>query len=223
MIIKLKIMKKILLVGLLMLSLSNYAQTYTTEDMSLTGVFEAQGKTKAQIYSAINKWISINYNSGKSVTQLSDAEAGNIVVKGINRTIYKNTYKILYPNNSGVPADYPLLLNHLIEVNIKDNKFRITYRITDYEPAIPQLPYSLDKYAFNCINFKGSSDASILEYSKQVESLLKMGFIGATKRATVTALTKPSFEEVNSNLVASLKTTMLSIQSAVSTPANDGW
>lgn len=216
-------MKKILFTTLLMLSLSNYAQTYTIEDKTLTGVFEVQGKTKAQIYSAINKWISINYNSGKSVTQLSDSEGGNIVVKGINETTYKNTYKILYPNNKYVPADYPLLLNHLIEVNIKDNKFRITYRIIDYVPATPLVPYSLDKNAFDCINFNNSSDASILEYNNQIESLLKMGFIGAAKRGTVTALTKPSFDEVNSNIITSIKTTMLSIQSAVTTPTTDGW
>ena len=216
-------MKKILFGLLMAVSFYSNAQEYKLEDKALSGVFEAQGKTKAQIYSAINKWISINYNSGKSVTQLSDGEGGNIVVKGINETKYKNTYKILYANSSFVPVDYPLLLNHLIEVNIKDNKYRITYRISNYEPAMPSVPYSLDKYAFDCINFNGSSDASILEYSNQVNSLLKMGLIGATKRATITALTKPSFDEFNANLVANIKTTMLSIQSAVTTPATDGW
>jgi hypothetical protein len=81
----------------------------------------------------------------------------------------------------------------------------------------------MDKYAYNCINLNGASEASLTEYSKQVESLLKMGFIGATKRAAVTASTKPSFEQTNDNLIAEMKTTMLSMQKAITTPTNDGW
>ncbi|QIH37893.1 DUF4468 domain-containing protein [Flavobacterium sp. Sr18] len=216
-------MKKFLVVLVLMLGTASYCQTYTTEDKALTGVFEVAGKSKAEIFSAINKWISINYNSGKSVTQLSDAEAGNIVVKGINQTIYKNTYKILYPKSNSIPSYNPLSLNHLIEVNVKDNKYRITYRIIDYSPAIPALPYNLDDVAYQCLNFNGSSDDSILAYNNRMDSLLKMGLIGATKRATVNATTKQAFDEMGVSLIADMKKTMESINKSITTPTNDGW
>jgi hypothetical protein len=216
-------MKNLIFAFVLSLSLSGYAQTYTNDDKSLTGVFEVAGKSKAEIFSAINKWISVNYNSGKSVTQLSDADAGNIVVKGINTTEYRNTYKILYPNMKSVPSYYPLKLNHLIEVNVKDNKFRITYRIIDYSPAIPAVPYSLDDVAYLCINFNGSSDASILEYNARVESLLKMGLVGKTKRESVSATAKPAFDELSATLIADMKKTMESINKSISSPTSNEW
>ena len=216
-------MKNLIIAFVLVLSLSGYSQTYTNDDRSLTGVFEAPNKTKAEIFSAINKWISINYNSGKSVTQLSDADAGNIVVKGINSTMYRNTYKILYPNMKGVPDYYPLSLNHLIEVNVKDNKFRITYRLIDYSPAIPAVPYSLDDVAYNCINFNGSSDESILAYNNRVDSLLKMGLVGKTKRESVSATAKPAFDELSATLIADMKKTMESINKSITSPTSNEW
>lgn len=216
-------MKKLIFAVTLLLSMIGYGQTYTIEDRSVIGVFEVAGKSKTEIFSAINKWISINYNSGKSVTQLSDSEAGNIVVKGINETMYKNTYKILFPKSNSIPTYNPLSLNHLIEVNVKDNKYRITYRIIDYSPAIPAVPYSLDDVAFKCINFNGSSDDSILAYNNRMDSLLKIGFVGATKRAAVNATTKPSFDEMGVTLIADIKSTMQSINKSIATPSNDGW
>ena len=84
-------MKKLILGLLMAVSFYSNAQEYKIEEKAVTGIFEVPNKSKAEIFSAISKWISINYNSGKSVTQLSDAEGGNIVVKGINEITYSNT------------------------------------------------------------------------------------------------------------------------------------
>jgi hypothetical protein len=219
-------MKRILFATLLMLSISNYAQTYTTEDKALIGVFEVQGKTKAEIYSAINKWISINYNSGKSVTQLSDDEGGNIVIKGINEVSYPNISKIIYPNMKSIQDIATMKLNHLIEINIKDNKFRMIYKIVDLyiEPAAVEfMTPEITKMTNDCINLNGISDDALLTSSEFMDSNLKKAKIGKEKRDKIKELTKPMYDELNTNLVANMKATMLSIQSAVTTPANDGW
>ena len=219
-------MKRILFVTLLMLSISNYAQTYTTEDKALIGVFEVQGKTKAEIYASINKWISINYKSGKSVTQLTDVESGNIVVKAINEVSYPNISKIIYPNMKSLQDIATMKLNHLIEINIKDDRFRITYKIVDcyIDPAAAgYMTPEITKMTNDCINLNGISDAALLTYSEFMYSNLKKGMIGKEKRDKIKESIKPMFDELNTNLVTNMKATMISIQSAVTTTVNDGW
>jgi hypothetical protein len=214
-------MKNILFLILLISSLSVHAQTYTNDDKSLTGVFKVAGKSKAEIFSAINKWISINYNSGKSVTQLSDVDGGNIIVKGINEIVYKNTYKHLFPNNNFYPQYFLMKLNHLIEVNVKDNKFRIIYRIVDYVPENTSSPYNLDKFAFDCINFNGASKTSIFAFNKKMTSLLRTDLIGLKKRKSVLRLTKPAFDEARLSLIVDMKLTMELIRKSITTPTDD--
>jgi hypothetical protein len=219
-------MKNLLFAMLVMLSTSIYAQTYATEDKVLTGVFETQGKTKVQIYSAINKWISVNYNSGKSVTQLSDVDAGNIVVKGINEVSYPNISKIIYPNMKSIPDIATMKLNHLIEINIKDNKFRIIYKIVDFHIDLAMVGYmtpEMIKISNDCINLNGISDAALLANFEFMDMGLKKGMIGKEKRDQVKEAIKPTYDELNRNLIANMKTTMLSIQSAVTASTTDVW
>lgn len=218
-------MKKILLATLLMLSLTDYAQTYTTEDKALTGVIECQGKTKAQIFSAISKWISINYNSGKSVTQLSDAEGGNIVIRGINEITYPNNTKILYPNMKSISETSIMKFNHLVEINVKDNKYRIVYKIVDiyYEPAaVAYLTAETIKMNFDCINLNGVPDSTILSFSDYIDTNLKKGLVGKEKRDKYKESIKPMYDELNSNIVTEMKTTILSISKSITAPS-DSW
>jgi hypothetical protein len=219
-------MKNVLFALLLILPTAIYAQTYTTEDKVLTGVFETQGKTKAQIFSAINKWISINYNSGKSVTQLSDVDAGNIIVKGINEVSYPNISKIIYPNMKSISDIATMKLNHLIEINIRDNKFRIIYKIVDFhiDPAMAgYMTPEMIKMSNDVINLNGISDAALFTTSEFLDMSFKKSMIGKEKRDLVKESIKPTYDELNRNLIANMKTTMLSIQSAVTTPTTDGW
>jgi hypothetical protein len=218
-------MKKILFATLFMLSFTDYAQTYTIDEKALTGVFECQGKSKAQIFSAISKWISINYNSGKSVTQLTDSEGGNIVVKGINEITYQNYSKILYPNMKSLPDTAVMKFNHLIEFNVKDDKFRIIYKIVDlyFEPEVKAvLTPDILKIFFDCINFKGLPDSTILTYSDYQDSNLKAALIGKEKREKLKQSSKPMFDEINSNIITEMKMTMSLINKSVLEPS-DGW
>lgn len=219
-------MKKILFLVLIMSSLNNYSQTYTTEAKALTGVFDVDGKSKAEIFSAINKWISINYNSGKSVTQLSDSEGGNIVVKGINEISYPNNSKILYPKMKSLPDNSIMKFNHLIEINIKENKYRIIYKIVEinYDSAVAgYLTSEMIKMNFDLVNLNGVPEAAMLTMSEFSDLNLKKGLIGQEKREQYKLMLKPSFNELNSNLLSEMKATMLSIQSAVTSTPTDGW
>ena len=74
------------------------SQEYKLEGKTITGTFDIKDKTKSEIFASINKWISINYNSAKSVIQMNDLESGTIIIKGINEVKYKNPQKVLYPN-----------------------------------------------------------------------------------------------------------------------------
>lgn len=67
-----------------------YPQEFKYEEKLVTGIFEAQGKSKSEIFSAINKWISINYNSSKNVIQMNDMDSGTIIQNCI-----KNHFKAI--------------------------------------------------------------------------------------------------------------------------------
>ncbi len=220
-------MKKTLYIIILLVSLVGNAQTYTTEDKALTGVFDVAGKSKAELFSAINKWISINYNSGKSVTQLSDGEAGNIIVKGTNEVTYKNlATKALYPNMKSISENASIKFNHLIEINVKENKFRVIYRLieTAVDPALTAyVTPAISKMTFDCINLNGTPDAAISVVNDYMETALKAGLIGKEKRETYKAAMKPMYDDLNANIITDMKTTMLSINKASTTTTNDGW
>lgn len=218
-------MKNLILTLVLLITYCGYSQTYTIEDKAVTGVFEVQGKTKAQIYSAVIKWISINYNSGKSVTQLADVDGGNIIVKGINEISYPNNTKILYPNMK-TPETSIMKFNHLIEINIRDNKFRINYKIIDvyYEASVlPYMTPEMIKSNFDSINLNGIPEPTMLELCNTMDTNLKKGFIGQEKRTNYITGMKQMYIDLNLNLISNIKTTMTSIQTAATTPATDGW
>lgn len=219
-------MKKTLYIIILLASLVGYGQTYTTEDKALTGIFEVAGKSKAEIFSAINKWISINYNSPKTVIQLSDGEAGNIIVKGTNEVSYKNGTNILYPNMKSLPENTVMKFNHLIEVNIKDNKYRVTFTIIgiEYEPAVAAyMTPELTKNGFDVINLNGTPDAVLTDIKNKLEISFSDTPLNKDKVKLFIANTKPIYDGINSKLLTDMKSTMLSINKASTTATNDNW
>ena len=141
-------MKKINLIFgfifVLMTSLNCYAQEYSLEEKTIKGVFDTEGKSRTEIFASINKWIALNYNSAQNVVQLNDKESGNIIVKGINEAVYKNVMKELYPKNKFMQEFSTIKFNHTVEINIKDNKYRIIYTLTDIITPEPIAGYNLE-------------------------------------------------------------------------------
>ena len=50
--------------------------------ISTTNVIDVEGKSKDELYILANSWFVAQFNSGKSVIQLNDKEAGVIIGKG---------------------------------------------------------------------------------------------------------------------------------------------
>ena len=169
-------MKKVILLIMFITTITN-AQEYKLEEKTITGVFEIKEKTKPEIFASINKWVSINYNSAKNVVQMNDLESGTIIIKGINEVKHKNPLKIIYPN---LAAEFTTLkFNHLIEVNVKDNKFRIIYKLIEI--------YMFDTTVINdskmiSVNLDDSRKAEVEEYMVLMEESFKKAYKNKEKR-----------------------------------------
>ena len=194
------------------------AQEYKLEGKVITGTFDVKDKSKSEIFSSIKKWISINYNNPKNVVQMDDLEAGNIIIKGINEVKYKNPIKIIYPN---IAAEYTTSkFNHLIEVNVKDNKFRVIYKLIEI--------YMVDATVINdkkmiIVNLDGSRNSEVEEHVVLMEENFKKVYKNKEKREKLLQAFKLSFEEVNTNLRNDMKATMLSIEKSVNEATKDNW
>lgn len=219
-------MKKILLLLLIISGITN-AQEFKTDEKSVTGIFEVKDKTKSEIFSSINKWIAIHYNSAKNVIQMSDLEAGTIIVKGINSINYKNPNYIVYTNTK----EYLKMdVNHLLEINIKDHKFRIVYTLTDVDKqpinatVIPELlGFYLSNLDISHISLIGISDEMVLKYSNNIEKLLKMAWVGKEKREKIMSQSRPMLKEVNNSLVEEAKKQMISIEKSITNISSSDW
>jgi hypothetical protein len=214
-------MKKITLLLFTIISINSslsYGQEFEMEEKTITGIFEMESKTKSELFSSINKWISINYNSAKDVIHLNDKEAGTIIVKGIIEVKYKYLFKTIYPNSPH--RDYKTTkLNHLIEINVKDSRYRVVYRITD----IAGGDYDNHHIIFNGIAFDGNNDKAISEYSQFWDDILKKGMNGKKKRGKFKMMIKPMFDELNNGLIDEIKLTMKSIEQSIKSKEKDEW
>lgn len=210
-------MRKITLI-LLFISLIANAQEYKLEEKTITGTFDIKDKSKSEIFTSINKWISINYNSAKNVVQMNDLESGTIIIKGLNEVKYKNPIKIIYPN---LAAEFTTIkFNHLIEVNVKDNKFRIIYKLIEI--------HMIDATVMNdskmvCVNLDGSRKSEVEEYMVLMEENFKKAYKNKEKREKLLEAYKSSFEEINTNLVNDMKATMQSIEKSITETTKDKW
>jgi hypothetical protein len=144
-------------------------------------------------------------------------DSGTIIVKGINTVKTKNAFKKLYPIS--MPEFNSYEFSHLIEINIKDNKFRIIYKLQDLISDISPN----DKFNFSCVNFNGVDQSAIDNYNTKMEGLLKMGFVGKKKREDFKSDTKTYLEGVNNDIINSEKLTMLSIEKSVKSTGKDNW
>lgn len=207
---------------ILLITISSFygiGQEYELGEKTVTGVFEIPEKNKSELFSSINKWVSINYNSAKNVIQMNDLESGTIIIKGINEIVYENTMKTLYPNNNYIPEYSTTKFNHLIEINIKENRYRIIYRIID----IASEDTGLDFMIIKCIDLNGTNDNAINEYNVFIDEYLRKGWIGAKKREEFQSKTKPMFNEINTQLLNDIKQTMKSIEQSVKPKLKDEW
>lgn len=93
------------------------------KSLTYVQVVEAPGKTKEQLYVALNYWYTTTFKDGKSVIQLNDKEEGVIIAKGFVAGI---------AHHVGGMNHYNVNLTPIIKTDIKNGKIRITYTVPFY-------------------------------------------------------------------------------------------
>ena len=93
------------------------------EALSYQEVIELPGKTKEQIYVALNYWATATFKDKQAIT-LNDKEAGVIIISSTIDAIADHT---------GTLFRYIVSITPLIKLDIKDEKMRITYTVQNYD------------------------------------------------------------------------------------------
>ena len=128
-------MKKILFILLLVcIKLTSYSQD-TAAKAYYTGIVKADSISKADLYSRAKSWIASSYNSPKSVIQMEDKDAGEIVANG-------NFPSHEMPLGLGVHAT--MYVKHKLTVYVKDGKYKWEIQILGLECPDPRNGWSKD-------------------------------------------------------------------------------
>lgn len=93
------------------------------QQLSFTTIIQAPGKTKDELFIALNSWFVASFNSGKSVVQMVDKEQGIILAKGYLSGVGES----LGFMKSVVVGEYVV-----IRLDIKDEKIRLITSIQEY-------------------------------------------------------------------------------------------
>ena len=105
------------------LTISHTLQLDKNQSLTYQEIIEAPGKTKQQLYVALNYWVTATFKDKQAIT-LNDKEAGCIIVSSTIRNIAEHT---------GTLNKYSVSITPIIRLDIKDNKVRITYTVQNYE------------------------------------------------------------------------------------------
>jgi hypothetical protein len=105
---------------------ANLAKSLTLDkNQSLTyqQVIEAPGKTKQQLYVALNYWATATFKDKQAIT-LNDKEAGCIIISSTLEAIADHT---------GTLNRYVVNITPVIKIDIKEGKVRVTYTVQNYD------------------------------------------------------------------------------------------
>ena len=93
------------------------------ESRTYQQVIEAPGKTKQQLYVALNYWATATFQDHQSIT-LNDKEAGCIIITAPIIDIARHT---------GTVKKYSVSISPVIRLDIKDGKVRVTFTVQNYD------------------------------------------------------------------------------------------
>ena len=93
------------------------------ESLTYQEVIDAPGKTKAQLYVALNYWATATFKDKHAIT-LNDKDAGCIIISSTIDNIVEHT---------GTLNKYSVSITPIIRLDIKDNKIRATYTVQNYD------------------------------------------------------------------------------------------
>lgn len=105
---------------------ANLAQGLTldkNESLTYQQVIEAPGKTKQQLYVALNYWVTATFKDKQAIT-LNDKEAGCIIISSTIDGIADHT---------GTLNRYVVSITPVIKIDIKEGRVRVTYTVQNYD------------------------------------------------------------------------------------------
>jgi hypothetical protein len=93
------------------------------ESLTYQQVIEAPGKTREQLYIALNYWATATFKDRQAIT-LNDKDAGCIIISSTIPNIVEHT---------GTLNKYSVSITPLIRLDIKEGKVRVTYTVQTYD------------------------------------------------------------------------------------------
>jgi hypothetical protein len=93
------------------------------ESLTYQQVIEAPGKSKQQLYVALNYWVTATFKDKQAIT-LNDKDAGCIIISSTIESIADHT---------GTLNRYVVNITPVIKIDIKDGKVRVTYTVQNYD------------------------------------------------------------------------------------------
>ena len=93
------------------------------ESLTYQQIIEAPGKTKEQLYVALNYWVTATFKDKQAIT-LNDKEANCIIVSPTLQNIVEHT---------GTINKYSVSITPVIRLDIKEGRVRVTYTVQTYD------------------------------------------------------------------------------------------
>ena len=105
---------------------ANLAETLTldkNESLTYQQIIQAPGKTKQQLYVALNYWAVATFQDKQAIT-LNDKESGCIIITSTINNIAEHI---------GTINRYSVSITPIIRIDIKDERVRVTYTVQTYD------------------------------------------------------------------------------------------
>ena len=93
------------------------------ESLTYQQVIEVPGKTKQQLYVALNYWVTATFKDKQAIT-LNDKEAGCIIVQSTIANIAEHI---------GTLNKYSVSITPVIRFDIKEGRLRVTFTVQNYD------------------------------------------------------------------------------------------
>ena len=93
------------------------------ESLTYQQVIQAEGKTKQQLYVALNYWATATFKDHNAIT-LNDKEAGCIIISSTIPGIVEHM---------GTISKYTVSITPVIRLDIKEGRVRVTFTVQNYD------------------------------------------------------------------------------------------
>jgi len=104
-------------------NLAGSLQLDKNQSLTYQEVIEAPGKTKSQLYVALNYWATATFKDKQAIT-LNDKENGCIIISSTIKDIVEHI---------GTLNGYSVSITPIIRIDIKDGRIRVTYTVQNYD------------------------------------------------------------------------------------------